>query len=91
MNGTGRAWIRIAVTGILFLLLFSGACAAAETKVTAGCPGLCGAQVVSRKKNEDMVLCLRRSPDEDEIKYNRSKDFWENNRQTFINIVNYKR
>ena len=43
------------------------------------------------KIQKDMVLCLRRSPDEDEIKYNRSKDFWENNRQTFINIVNYKR
>ena len=58
MHKSGKWLIRIAVTGILFLLLFSGACAAAETKVTAGCPGLCGAQVVSRKKNEDMVLCL---------------------------------
>ena len=59
MNRAARALIRIAVTGILFLLLSGGASAAVERTLTAGCPSVCGAKVVARwKKNEEMILSL---------------------------------
>lgn len=35
------------------------------------------------------ILCLRRSPDKDEIKYGRSMETWKGNRDTFINIIKY--
>lgn len=38
---------------------------------------------------ETAILCLRRSPDKDEIKYGRTMEVWEGNRDTFINIVKY--
>ena len=40
---------------------------------------------------EDMVVCLRRSPEQDEIKYDRETGFWENNKTAFVNLVTYKR
>ena len=38
---------------------------------------------------ETAVLCLRRSPDKDEIKYGRTMEEWEGNRNTFANIIKY--
>ena len=38
---------------------------------------------------ETAILCLRRSPDKDEIKYGRTMEVWEGNRNTFVNIVKY--
>ena len=59
MRSAGNAWIRIAVTGILFLLLFSGkASAAGEYTLTASCPSVCGEQVVSRAGKDGMILSL---------------------------------
>ncbi len=39
---------------------------------------------------ETAILCLRRSPKDDELSYGRSEEGWEGNRNTFKNIVNYK-
>lgn len=58
MRKTGKRLIRIAVTGILFLVLFCGASAAAERKLTAACPSLCSAKVIARWQKEEIVLCL---------------------------------
>ena len=58
MNRTGKWLIRIAVTGILFLLLSGSASAVKERKLEAGCPSRCGAKVIARWKNELMTLCL---------------------------------
>ena len=56
---SGKWLIRIAVTGILFLLLSGSAFAAAERTLSAGCPSLCGAKVVARwRKSEEMILSL---------------------------------
>lgn len=38
---------------------------------------------------ETAILCLRRSPDKDEIKYGRTMEEWKGNRDTFVNIVKY--
>lgn len=36
------------------------------------------------------ILCIRRSPDKDEVKYpGRTMDIWNGNRKTFINLVKY--
>lgn len=39
---------------------------------------------------ETAILCLRRSPENDELSYGRSEKGWEGNKNTFVNIVNYK-
>ena len=39
---------------------------------------------------KDMIICLRRSPDEDVIDYGRKTDFWENNRKAFASMAAYK-
>lgn len=36
------------------------------------------------------ILCLRRSPEKDEISYGRTKEAWEGNCRTFVNIVKYR-
>ncbi|MBO4277184.1 MAG: hypothetical protein J5925_02155 [Clostridia bacterium] len=38
----------------------------------------------------DLVLCIRRSPDKDNIKYGRAADYWESNRKAFENIIKYR-
>ena len=38
----------------------------------------------------DLVLCIRRSPDKDDIKYGRAADYWESNRKAFENIIKYR-
>lgn len=38
---------------------------------------------------ETAILCLRRSPDKDPIKYGRTMEVWEANRNTFIKLVEY--
>lgn len=38
---------------------------------------------------ETAILCLRRSPDKDAIKYGRTMEVWEGNRNTFVNIIKY--
>ena len=58
MSRTGKWLIRIAVTGILFLLLSGSASAVKERRLEAGCPSRCGAKVAARWKNELMTLCL---------------------------------
>ena len=56
---TGKELIRIAVTGILFLLLFSAsASAGVERKLSAGCPSVCEAKVTARWRKEEMILSL---------------------------------
>lgn len=35
------------------------------------------------------ILCLRRSPDKDPIKYGRTQEVWEGNRDAFIQLVKY--
>lgn len=40
--------------------------------------------------SKDAILCLRRSPDKDEVKYpGRTMDVWNGNRKTFIKLVQY--
>lgn len=36
------------------------------------------------------ILCLRRSPEKDEITYGRSVEEWESNKKTFVNLIKYK-
>ena len=36
------------------------------------------------------ILCLRRSPENDDLSYGRTKEGWEGNKNTFVNIVKYK-
>lgn len=36
------------------------------------------------------ILCLRRSPEKDELKYGRKQETWEGNRETFVNIIEYR-
>ena len=56
---TGKWLIRIAVTGILFLLLSGGASAAAGRTLSAGCPSRCETKVVARwRKENEMILSL---------------------------------
>ena len=59
MSRTRRQLIRIAVTGILFLLCFAGsAFALQERTLTAGCPSLGGEKVTGRWKDGEIVLSL---------------------------------
>ena len=59
MKLTGRALIRIAVTGILFLLFSPGtASAAKEYKLTAACPSCCGGTVAARNGQDGLILSL---------------------------------
>ena len=39
---------------------------------------------------EGAILCLRRSPEYDELKYERTVEAWEGNRCTFVNIIKYR-
>ena len=55
---TGKS-IRIAVTGILFLLLLTGSASALkERKLTASCPSVSGEQVTAQWKQGEMTLYL---------------------------------
>lgn len=36
------------------------------------------------------ILCLRRTPAKDDIKYGRTEEIWDGNRRTFINIIKYR-
>ena len=36
------------------------------------------------------ILCLRRSPAKDAIKYGRTEEVWEGNRKTFVNIIKHR-
>ncbi len=38
---------------------------------------------------ETAILCLRKSPEKDEISYGRTKEAWECNKVTFQNIIKY--
>ena len=60
MSRAWKTWIRIAVAGILFLLLSGSASAAVERILTAGCPSRTDAKVVARwnKNKVDMTLFL---------------------------------
>ena len=58
MREAGKWLIRIAVTGILFLLFSGSAFAMTERRMEAGCPSLCGAKVIARWKNELRILSL---------------------------------
>lgn len=56
---TGNKLIRIAVTGILFLLLIAGCASAAGGKIiSASCPSLCGETVVTREGKDGLILSL---------------------------------
>lgn len=57
MNRAGRKTIRILLTGILFLLLFSGT-ALAEKKLTASCTAAGGGTVAARYGKDGYVLSL---------------------------------
>ena len=39
---------------------------------------------------ETAILCLRRSPENDSIKYGRTVEAWENNRLTLENLIKYR-
>jgi len=59
MSRKAGRMIRIALTGILFLLLFSGsASAAGGVTITAACPSLCGEKVITREGKDGLVLSL---------------------------------
>ena len=58
MKRAGNALIRIVVTGILFLLLFSGCAAAAEKVLTASCPSRSKETVNARYGKDGYVLSL---------------------------------
>lgn len=36
------------------------------------------------------ILCLRRSPENDQISYGRTQEEWEGNRKTFVNLIKYR-
>lgn len=38
----------------------------------------------------DAIICLRRSPEKDELTYGRTVDSWNGHRRTFINIIKYR-
>lgn len=38
---------------------------------------------------ETAILCIRRSPEKDDISYGRSQEVWEGNKKTFVNIIKY--
>ena len=59
MSGKGRTWIRITLTGILFLLFMTGgAFAVTERTLTASCPSVSGEKVTARWKQGEMTLFL---------------------------------
>ena len=58
MNGTGKTWIRITVTGILFLLLLWGCASADNMTVTASCPSVCAEKVTARQSKNSWNLSL---------------------------------
>ncbi|MCR5565654.1 MAG: CotH kinase family protein [Clostridiales bacterium] len=58
MRGKVKWLIRIALTGILFLLFFGRAYALSQRALYAGCPSRCGARVTARWKDNTMVLSL---------------------------------
>ena len=58
MHKSGKWLIRIAVTGILFLLLFCGCAAADKPAVTASCPSVCGEKVAARVTKSEQILDL---------------------------------
>ncbi|MBR5779448.1 MAG: hypothetical protein IKY21_02345 [Clostridia bacterium] len=36
------------------------------------------------------ILCLRRSPEKDQISYGRTQEDWEGNRKTFVKLIKYR-
>ena len=59
MRRAGRIMIRIAVMGILFLLLLTGGASALKERVlTASCPSVSGEKVIAQWKQGDMTLYL---------------------------------
>ena len=58
MSKAMKVFIRIVVTGILFLLLSGNASALAERTLTAGCPSRTDAVVTARWKSGEMTLFL---------------------------------
>ena len=59
MKSAGSTWIRITVTGILFLLLLSGtAFAEKEYTLTAACPSRCTEKVIARNGKDGLILSL---------------------------------
>ncbi len=36
------------------------------------------------------ILCLRRSPEKDALKYGRTQEIWQGNRDAFVNIIKYR-
>ncbi|MDD4422358.1 MAG: hypothetical protein PHD46_04915, partial [Eubacteriales bacterium] len=39
---------------------------------------------------ESTILCIRRSPEQDEVKYGRTMDVYNNNKKCFIKLITYK-
>ncbi len=39
---------------------------------------------------EGAILCIRRSPENDELTYGRNTEIWEGNRDTLVSIIKYK-
>lgn len=39
---------------------------------------------------EGAILCLRRSPEKDQLTYGRTQEDWEGNRKTFVNLIKYR-
>ena len=39
---------------------------------------------------ETAILCLRRSPSNDQITYGRTQEEWDGNRKTFVNLIKYR-
>ena len=59
MSRSAKAFIRITMTGILFLLLVSGCASAAGGKtIMAGCPSVCGEKVAAREGKGGLVLSV---------------------------------
>ena len=58
MHKAGKWLIRIALTGILFLLVSGSASALVERALYAGCPSRCEVRVTARWKDDTMVLSL---------------------------------
>jgi hypothetical protein len=42
------------------------------------------------KISPNTVLCIRRAPDSETVKYGRLQSAWESNREIFVNLINYK-
>lgn len=70
-----------------------------ESEMPEGVIGGCGIYLYSldikgiagfRNISPNTVVCLRRSPDSETLKYGRLQEDWENNRDIFKDIVSYK-